>query len=80
MFTYITGGLLEERRLSVSFHILLNSFSKNYLLHTRGKRRKRQDLDFTMFPEHIADPPELRITDKSGTCRELFTLICAEEF
>lgn len=76
----VCGVLLEERRLSVSLHILLNSSFKISLLHTRGKRRKCQDLDFTIFPEHIADSLEPPITDKSGTCRELFTPICVEEF
>jgi len=69
---------VEERRHSASFHILLNNFLKrSYLLHTRRKRRKYQDLDFTVFSEHIADPPEPLITDKSGTSSKLLTLISA---
>lgn len=64
---HILGGRGFWKKEGFQSHILLNSFLKYYLLHTRGKRRKCQDLDCTMIPENTADPFKPRITDTWGT-------------
>lgn len=53
LYTYWVGGGFWKKE-GFQSHILLNSFLKYYLLHTRGKRRKCQDLDCTMIPENTA--------------------------